>query len=128
MGFKKFDSYISDCGCSFALPGEDPLDGGSRSVRRDVLICNFWVRIMSENQVGKVGSSHRCGRRCGLGCGLLRLTTAGFGHHLFLAPTRPVEQETVAVPLERVVGHVHVHLDLIARPIPQVAEHRRSGK
>lgn len=86
---------------------EHPVDCGPRGVWRDVLICGGRVRIMSEHQVVSDGSSHRC---CGRRCGLLLL--------LFLTPTLPVEQEAVAVPRNRVVGHVHVHLDLVAHPFP----------
>jgi hypothetical protein len=98
----------------------DPVDCGPRGVWRDVLICGGRVRIMSKHQVVGDGSSHRCcGRRCGL---LLPLRL------LILTPTLPEEQEAVAVPLNRVVGHVHVHLDLVAHPFPQIADSGHTAK
>jgi hypothetical protein len=100
---------------------DDPVGCGPRGVCRDVLICGGRVRIMSEHQVFGDGSSHRC---CGRRCGLLLLLLL----QLVLAPTLPVEQEAVAVPLNRVVGHVHVHLDLVAHPFPQIADSGHTAK
>jgi len=98
----------------------DPVDCGPRGVWRDVLICGGRVRIMSKHQVVGDCSSHRCcGRRCGL---LLPLRL------LILTTTLPEEQEAVAVPLNRVVGHVHVHLDLVAHPFPQIADSGHTAK